>query len=162
MWYRVCIFLLCCGCSVQPLYEFNTGTETETESESRNSVFVNVIAGKNGQMLRGYLQDLIRDLDISSNERYILSVVLKEIHIPYALADDGNAQRLKINFVADVTLRNFNGEDLLTTSIAESTTRNIASSQGDILLSMYDRVNGSVLKGLAFRIVENLKMALAK
>ena len=167
MWYRVCIFLLCCGCSVKPLYELKTEAGSETESEAgavapfRNNIFVNVVAGKNGQMLRGYLQDLIRDLDIS-DEHYTLSVTLREVHIPYALADDGNAQRLKINFIADVDLKNFEGESVLSTSVSESTTRNVASSQGDILLSMYDRVNGSVLKGLAFRIVENLRLTLAK
>ena len=159
MWYRVGILLLCAGCSVQPLYEFKT--RTGAESESRNNIFVKVIPGKNGQMLRGYLQDLIRDLDIS-DEKYVLSVTLTEIEIPYALADDGNAQRKKINFVANVSLKNFEGKNVLVTSISESTTRNVASSQGDILLSMYDRVNGSVLKGLAFRIIENIKVALGK
>ena len=161
MWYRVCILLLCCGCSVQPLYEFKT--RTETKSESRNSIFVNVIAGKNGQILRGYLQDLVRDLDISNgNEKYVLSVTLTEIEIPYALADDGNAQRRKINFIANINLKNIKGENVLATSVSESTTRNVSSSQGDILLSMYDRVNDSVLKDLAFRIIENVKVALEK
>lgn len=112
-------------------------------------------------MLRGYLQDLIRDLDIS-DEKYVLSVTLTEIEIPYALADDGNAQRKKINFIANINLKNFKGENILVTSVSESTTRNVSSSQGDILLSMYDRVNDSVLKGLAFRIIENVKIALGK
>jgi len=122
---------------------------------------VSVIAGKNGQMLRGYLQDLIRDLDVS-NEKYVLSVNLKENRIPYALADDCNAQRLKINLVANVILKNLEGKNVVTTSVSGSTTRNIANAQGDVLLSMYDGVNGAVLKDLAFRIVENLKVALRK
>ena len=122
---------------------------------------MDVIAGKNGQMLRGYLQDLIRDLDIS-DEKYVLSVALAEDHIHYALADDCNAQRLKINLVANITLTNSEGKKVVSTSVSESTTRNIASAQGDVLLSMYDKVNGFVLKNLAFRIVENLKVALIK
>lgn len=155
MWYRLGIFLLCCGCSVRPLHEFRT------ESEYQSNIYVNVIAGKNGQMLRGYLLDLIRDLDIS-NEKYVLSVNLKENRIPYALADDCNAQRLKINLVANVVLKNLEGKSVVTTSVSGSTTRNIANAQGDVLLSMYDGVNGAVLKDLAFRIVENLKVALRK
>ena len=155
MWYRLGIFLLCCGCSVRPLHEFRT------ESEYQNNIYVDVIAGKNGQMLRGYLQDLIRGLDVS-NERYILSVNLKEHQTRYALADDCNAQRLKINLVANVVLKNSEGKNVVVTSVSGSTTRNIANAQGDVLLSMYDGVNGSVLKDLAFRIVENLKVALTK
>lgn len=155
MWYRLGIFLLCCGCSVRPLHEFRT------ESEYQNNIYVDVISGKNGQMLRGYLLDLIRDLDIS-NEKYVLSVNLKENRIPYALADDCNAQRLKINLVANVVLKNLEGKSVVTTSVSGSTTRNIANAQGDVLLSMYDGVNGAVLKDLAFRIVENLKVALRK
>lgn len=155
MWYRLGIFLLCCGCSVRPLHEFRT------ESEYQNNIYVDVIAGKNGQMLRGYLQDLIRDLDIS-DEKYILSVNLQEKRISYALADDCNAQRVKINLIANIVLKNAEGTDVVVTSVTGSTTRNIANAQGDVLLSMYDGVNGATLKDLAFRIVENLKVALAK
>lgn len=131
------------------------------ESEHHSNIHVGVIAGKNGQMLRGYLQDLVRDLDIS-NERYLLSVVLTENHVRYALADDCNAQRLKINLITNVSLKNSEGKEVISTSVSESTTRNIANAQGDVLLSMYDRVDGAVLKNLAFRIVENLKVALVK
>ena len=157
MLYRVCIicFLFCGGCSIQPLYELRT------ESDYHNNIRVNVIAGKNGQRLRGYLQDLIRDLDIS-DENYVLSVTLTEKEIPYALADDCNAQRLRINLIAKFVLKNLKGNEIVSASISESTTRNIASAQGDVLLSMYDKVNGSMLKNLAFRIVENLKVALKK
>ena len=146
---------MCCGCSIRPLHELKTGAEYQS------NIRVNVVAGKNGQVLRGYLQDLVRDLDISS-EGYVLSVNLKENKIPYALADDCNAQRLKINLVANVVLKNSEGKSILVTTVSGTTTRNIASAQGDVLLSMYDRVDGSVLKDLAFRIVENLKVALAK
>ena len=146
---------MCCGCSIRPLHEFKTGTEYQ------NNIYVDVVAGKSGQVLRGYLQDLIRDLDISG-KRYVLSVNLKENKIPYALADDCNAQRLKINLIANVVLKNSEGKDIVVTSVSGATSRNIASAQGDVLLSMYDRVDGSVLKDLAFRIVENLKVALAK
>lgn len=122
---------------------------------------MDVIAGKNGQMLRGYLQDLIRDLDIS-DEKYILSVNLKEKRIPYSLADNCNAQRVKINLIANIVLKNAEGKNVVTISVTGSTTRNIANAQGDVLLSMYDGINGAVLKDLAFRIVENLKVALTK
>ena len=155
MWYRLGIFLLCCGCSVRPLHEFRT------ESEYQNNIHVDVIAEKNGQMLRGYLQDLIRDLDVS-DEKYVLSVNLQEKRIPYALADDCNAQRVKINLIANIVLKNAEGKNVVVTSVTGSTTRNIANAQGDVLLSMYDGVGDAVLKDLAFRIVENLKIALVK
>ena len=122
---------------------------------------MDVIAEKSGQMLRGYLQDLIRDLSIS-DEQYVLSVTLTENDIPYALADDCNAQRLKINLIADVVLKDSKGKEIVSTSVSETTARNIASAQGDVLLSMYDKVNGSMLKNLAFRIIENLKVTLKK
>ncbi len=145
--------LFCGGCSIQPLYKL------EAKSDCRNRIYVDVIPEKSGQMLRGYLQDLIRDLYIS-DEQYVLSVTLVENDIPYALADDCNAQRLRINLIANVVLKDSKEKDIVSTSISESTSRNIASAQGDVLLSMYDRVNGPMLKNLAFRIVENLKVAL--
>lgn len=122
---------------------------------------MDVVAEKNGQMLRGYLQDLIRDLDVS-DEKYVLSVNLQEKRIPYALADDCNAQRVKINLIANIVLKNAEGKNVVVTSVTGSTTRNIANAQGDVLLSMYDGVGDAVLKDLAFRIVENLKIALVK
>ncbi len=131
------------------------------ESEHRSHIYVDVIPGKNGQMLRGYLQDLIRDLCIS-DKQYVLSVTLTENDIPYALADDYNAQRLRINLIANVVLKDSEGKEVISTSVSESTARNIASAQGDVLLSIYDKVNGSILKNLSFRIVENLKVALRK
>ncbi len=146
--------MLCSGCSIHPLHE-------KIETEVQNRIYVSVIAGKNGQVLRGYLQDLIRDLDVS-DKHCVLSVNLREDDIRYALADDGNNQRLKINLTADVTLRDSEGKDLVVTSVYGSTTRNIASAQGDVLLSMYDKANGIILKDLAFRIIENLKVALIK
>lgn len=146
---------MCCGCSVRPLHELRT------ESGYQNNIYVDVIAGKNGQILRGYLQDLIRDLDVS-NERHILSITLTENEVPYALADDCNAQRLKINLNANISLKNSEGKEVISTFVSESTTRNVASAQGDVLLSMYDKVNSSVLKNLAFRIIENLKVAFVK
>ncbi len=146
---------MCCGCSIRPLHELRV------KSEYQSSIYVDVIEGKNGQILRGYLQDLIRDLDILSGS-YVLSVILTEKEFPYALADDCNAQRLKINLVANIVLKNSTGKEVISTSVSESTTRNIASAQGDVLLSMYDKVNASALNNLAFRIVENLKVALEK
>lgn len=112
-------------------------------------------------MLRGYLQDLIRDLDISE-EKHVLTVFLAERDIPYALADNLNAQRKKIDFITKIVLKNSEGKEVVSTTVSESTTRNVGSAQGDVLLSMYDKANGSVLKNLAFRIVENLKVALVK
>lgn len=158
MWYKIsviCLLFFCGGCSIQPLYEF------EDESDYQKNIRVDVIFGKNGQKLRGYLQDLIRDLDIS-DENYTLSVTLTENDVPYALADDYNAQRLRINLIANVVLKDSKGKEIVSAYISESTTRNIASAQGDVLLSMYDKVNGSMLKNLAFRIVENLRVALRK
>ena len=147
--------MLCSGCSIQPLYELRP------ESGYQNNIYVGVISGKKGQMLRGYLQDLIRDLDIT-DEQYVLSVNLREKEIPYALADDCNAQRLRISLVADVVLKDSIGNEVVSISVSESAARNVASAQGDVLLSMYDKVNGSMLKNFAFRIVENLKVALRK
>lgn len=165
MWYRVNVLLLssclllCGGCSVRPLHELES--KYKPQNDICGNIYVDVIAGKDGQMLRGHLQDLIRDLSIT-NDRYVLSVVLRENRVPYALADDCNAQRLKINLFADVKLKTLSGKNVLATSVTDSITRNIANAQGDIQLSMYDRVNSLVLKNLAFKIVENLKVALRK
>lgn len=153
--YKALILLLCSGCSVQPLYEL------KTENNVQSNIFVEVIAGKSGQILRGYLQDSIRDLDIT-NEEYTLAVDLKEQYTPYALTNEGYSQRLKTTLTANVTLKDSNNDEVIQLSLTESSSRNIANSQGDILLLMYDKANTLALKNLANRIVENLKVALRK
>ena len=47
-------------------------------------------------------------------------------------------------------------------NISVSTTYNIARAQGEVMLSLYGRINSALLKELARRIVENIKMNLEK
>lgn len=130
-----------------------------SSSNHSGNISVKMIPGRHGQKLYGYLVDSIRDLGISK-KHYDLSVTLTEKEIPYALADDGNAQRLKVIFTAKVILKDSKGNIALDTDVRTSATKNIASSQGNVLLSMYNVVNDSVIKDLAFRIVENISVAI--
>lgn len=158
LWYKTLALLLCTGCTIQPLYE--TKTESQVQTNGSN-IFVEVISGKNGQVLRGYLQDLIRDLNVT-DKPYTLSVSLDEKYVPYALTNEGYAQRLKINLTATVKLKDSNQKELVTLTVYESSSRNMSNSQEDILLLMYDKANALALKKLAFRIIENLKVVLKK
>lgn len=149
---------------MHPLYDHSpppsnkSGTQTE-----RPSVYVDIIAGRDGQKLYGCLCDLIRDLDLHGNRGpYRLTVSLSKNEVPYALDDSGNAQRLRVTFIAKVVLRDKNNAVVLDCPISASITRNIASISGDILMSMYGSTNDSVIKELAFRIIENVKISLTK
>lgn len=118
-----------------------------------------MIAGRYGQMLYGYLVDSVRDLNLA-NGKYRLTVTLFTKEIPYAFADDGNAQRMKTILTAKVILKNLENEIVLDTLVSVSATKNIASSQGDVLLSMYNSVNDLVMKNLSERIIENIKLKM--
>ncbi len=151
-WCKVCLCLFLAGCSIHPLYEQN-------KEVSSDKIKISMIHGREGQKLYGFLEDLLRDINFA-DKQYWLNVNLTSESIPYALANDGNAQRLKIIFVAQVLLKNNQGEVVLDTLVKSSATRNISSSQGDALLSMYDANDNAVLKELAFKIVEYIKVAL--
>lgn len=147
---------------MHPLYDSpslsnkNNGIHTE-----KQSIFVDVIAERDGQKLYGYLYDLIRDLDLRGDRGpYRLTVSLSKNEVPYALDDGGNAQRLRVTFIAKVVLKDKKGTIILDTPITASITRNIASISGDILMSMYGSANNSLIKELALRIIENVKVAL--
>ena len=149
---------------MHPLYDSPTPLNKSIGAQAEKAgVYVDVIAERDGQKLYGYLCDLIRDLDLWGDRApYRLTVSLSKNEVPYALDDGGNAQRLRVTFIAKVVLRDKQAAVILDTPITASITRNIASASGDILMSMYGSNNDSLIKELAFRIIENVKISLTK
>ncbi|MBE6447359.1 MAG: hypothetical protein E7015_02610 [Alphaproteobacteria bacterium] len=145
--------LLCVSCSMHPLY---SGSYCRSSS---GSISVNTIPGRAGQRLYGFLEDYIRDIR-PADKTYRLNVNLSIQTVPYALADDGNAQRLKVIFTADTILKDYFGTVIFHAPIRTTGSRNIVSSQGDVLLNIYEMNDSNELRDLAFKIVEQIKISI--
>jgi hypothetical protein len=127
---------------------------------NHGGVAVDVIAERDGQILRGYLMDSFRDLNFSKC-RYRLTIQLSSLEKPFAFASDGNAKRLRLYYTADVTLKDSQQKTLFHKLINVSRSSNISSAQGEVVFSLYGRNSGILLKELSARIIENIKVFLS-
>ncbi|MDR2107774.1 MAG: hypothetical protein LBO73_04655 [Holosporaceae bacterium] len=119
-----------------------------------------MIAERDGQKLRNFITDSVRDLGLAQ-KHYRLTIKPIYSEKPFAMSSDGNATRIMISYVADVTLRNEKGEVIFNRPISIFTGSNIANAQGEVILSMYGRNNSVLLKELSDRIIESVRMFLS-
>jgi hypothetical protein len=153
LWSRILFFLLCTGCSVNPLYD------GDSQSGEAQNFELDIIAEREGQKLRGYIMDSLRDLSFSG-KRYRLTIQLARSETPFAFTTDGNARRLRISYTANVTLKNEKREVIFSRPISVHTSSNISSAQGGVVLSLYGHNNSALLRELSNRIIENIKVFL--
>lgn len=143
------------GCSVRPLYDDATAGDENKPS----TVKVDIIANRDGQKLRSYLLDYLRDIQFT-NQKLRLIVTLSTVEKSFALDNAGGAHRLLSTSTAKVILKNENKKIIMDKNISISTTYNIARAQGEVMLSLYGRINPALLKELARRIVESIRINL--
>ncbi len=148
--------LVISGCSVRPLYDGATSCDGKS-----SSIKVDVIANRDGQKLRSYLIDYLRDISFT-DRKLRLTVTLSTVEKSFALDNTGAAHRLLSTSTAKVILRDENKKVIMDKNISMSTSYNIARAQGEVMLSLYGRMNSALLKELARRIVENIRMNLEK
>lgn len=145
------IFLMLVGCAVSPLYQQDKPAESH--------VYVDVIAERDGQQLRRYLKNNLRDIPFSS-QKYRLTVTLKTVERQFAEMTDESAQRVEIRHIAHVILRNSGKQIVFEDDIIAASSNNISSGHGDVIFSLYGRNNRNLLKELSIRIVEQIRMRL--
>ena len=126
-----------------------------------SSIKVDVIANRDGQKLRSYLIDYLRDISFT-NRKLRLTVTLSTVAKSFALDHKGAAHRLLSTSTAKVILKDENKKVIMDKNVSMSTSYNIARAQGEVMLSLYGRINSALLKELARRIVENIRMNLEK
>lgn len=143
------------GCSVRPLYE----DAVSGGDERAASITVDIIANRDGQKLRLYLQQALRDIQFT-NKKMRLTVTLTLTNKTFALDTDGYAKRLLSTYEANIVLKDDEGRKIIDKNISSSVTYNIAQTQGEVMLSLYGRNNSAFLKEIARRIVESIRMAL--
>ena len=151
-WCSILLFLA--GCSVRPLYE-----DATTSNGEQSAIKVDVIPNRDGQKLRSYLLDYLRDVQFTQ-EKMRLSTSLGLYEKSFALDSSGYSHRLLSTYTAHITLRNSDRKVIMNKTISVSTQYNIAQTQGEMMLSLYGRNNSGMLKELAHRIVENIRMTL--
>jgi hypothetical protein len=120
---------------------------------------VDVIAERDGQKLRGFILDALRDLRFTKN-RYRLTITLAYNENTYAYSPDGNANRLQILYIANVILRDARGNEIFSQPISTHTNVNIADGHGEVLLALYGRNNSILLRELSNRIIQNIRVFL--
>jgi hypothetical protein len=130
----------------------------EESSETRR-IHVDVIAERDGQKLRGFILNTLRDLRFAK-KKYRLKITLLYTEKPFAYSTDGNAKRLRLSYTANVILKNENGDEIFSRPISVHTSSNIASAHGEVVLVLYGRNNNALLRELSGRIVENIKVFL--
>ncbi|MDR1334890.1 MAG: hypothetical protein LBJ19_01265 [Holosporaceae bacterium] len=145
------------SCSVSPLYD-----ECCSEPQATSAgVTVGVIGECDGQKLRSYLIDLFRDFPVKGNG-YLLDVRLSRSEKSFAFEQDGYAKRRLFIYVADVNLLNSDRKLLMQRQIKVYVSYNISSGQWGIEVSLYGRHNNIMMRELAHRIVEAVKVFLSK
>ena len=145
-------FFLCVGCSVKPLYNCKVPSD--------NQMNVDVIAERDGQKLRGFIVDSLRDLGFT-DKKYRLTITLTYVEKPFAHSTAGNANRVQLSYTANVIMKNEKREIVFRRPISVFTSNNISSASGEVLLSLYGRNNNTLLKELSCRIVESLRVFLS-
>lgn len=126
---------------------------------SSGSITVDVIAEREGQMLRRHLSDMFRDLDFVK-KKYFLTTKLSCTENPFAYADDGNAKRIQLIYKAHIVLQDEYRNPILERTVTATVSGNISNAQGEVVLSLYGRNNNAVLRELSARIVENIRVFL--
>ena len=154
--FKILTFFFCIGCSVSPLYD----KSSMTTNDEGSSILVDIIAERDGQILRRCLMDSFRDLNFHK-QKCCLTILLNSIEKPFAFASDGNAKRLRLFYNADVTFKDKMRKTLFHRFISVSRSSNISSAQGEVVLSLYSRGSLPLLKELSDRIVENIKVFLS-
>lgn len=154
IFFAMVIFLA--GCSVSPLYD----DETRAHEPSKN-IKVGVIAGREGQKLRGFLIDMFRDVSYGRNQ-YELQINLTRGEDTYAINEFGNATRVMFSYTASVMFSELvTRKVLLKRDFKVYNSYNI-SDQGDVILVIYGNLNVALLKELAGQISENVKIAISQ
>ncbi|GHT97643.1 hypothetical protein FACS1894126_2080 [Alphaproteobacteria bacterium] len=139
---------------------------TSPDAESATTgcpIDVDVIAEREGQKLRSYLLDTLRDIKISQksvDKHFRLKITLTSSEKKYAFSTDGNAKRILFSYVAHTQLLDENKNVLMNRDIYVSTGYNISHPHGEISLSIYGRNNEALIKELGYKILENVKMCL--
>jgi hypothetical protein len=156
------MILLCCilfsGCSVEPLYDKRNDSNDLLQVRD-SCIEVDIIAERDGQKLRNFLMDSLRDLNLTE-KKYRLIIRLSDEEKAFAFATDGNAKRLRLSYIANVALVNQIGKEVFSQSVTVSSNSNIANAHGEVLLSLYRRNSTPLLKELSARIVESVRIAL--
>jgi hypothetical protein len=118
-----------------------------------------VIAERDGQKLRGFILDALRDLRFAK-KKYRLTITMAYSEKPFAYSSDGNAKRLQLLYTANVLLRDGSGREIFSQPISVHAGSNISDACGEVTLILYGRNNSALLKELSNRIIENIKVFL--
>ena len=145
------LFLSACS-NIRPLYD------DDYRAKGAGKIEIDVIAERDGQKLRTYLQDKLEDMALPFEKKHILSIKLESSEKQFAFTKDGNASREIFSYSADVALKNSERQTVWQREISVSTEYNVSHTQGSITLSLYGRNNDALIRELGDKIIENLRM----
>ena len=137
------LFLSACS-NIRPLYD--------DDYRAKGKIEIDVIAERDGQKLRTYLQDKLEDMALPFEKKHILSIKLESDEKQFAFTKDGNASREIFSYSADVALKNSERQVVWQREIYVSTEYNVSHTQGSITLSLYGRNNDTLIRELGDKL----------
>lgn len=146
----VVFFLSLCvsGCSVQPLY---TGGQPISSSPT-----IRMIPGRTGQILHAELCKLFKSFPHDLG-RYIIRISLDRQQSLTAYDTHGIANRLNIQYIANVTLSDpVENKLILQKNVTVDQGSSISGSAGEIITSLYTDYEKTLIKVLAEKIFKML------
>lgn len=153
--------LLLSGCAVRPLYyDGEEGITQKGSGKDYGNISVASIPNRDGQKLRSYLRDYLRNV---RSPKMHLKIDLELKEKSFALDSAGGAHRILATYIAKATLtRDSDKKVVLERTFTASNTYNIARAQGEVILSLYGRNDFVLLKELAKRVGEQVSIELSK
>lgn len=101
------------GCGFQPLYgERSAGAGSVTQAEL-SAVQIDLIANREGQMLRNELLDRFQPAGAAAKPRYALAVGLSVQRVGLGIRTDETATRANLVMVADYAVRDLSNGNLM-------------------------------------------------
>lgn len=155
--------LLMPGCTVRPLYydgEEDTAKRgaAKRSDEDYGNISIASIPNRDGQKLRSYLRDYLRNV---RSPKMHLKVDLELKEKSFALDSKGGAHRILATYIAKATLTKDSDHSIVfERTFTASNTYNIARAQGEVMLSLYGRNDFVLLKELARRVGEGIKISV--
>lgn len=151
------------GCKMRPLYSHAdklSTNESVIDSSCSFSIKSKKSAERDGQKLRIYVNDNLRNLHLL-DDKYNITIELDRQEKSYAVGMDSNAKRLLFSYIADIVIIDNHTMKVCYNKKVVVKSMNNISAQGDVLFSIYRRYDDHLLKELAYRLVENIKVFLS-
>lgn len=146
------------GCGFSPVYAKREGSDSTRFS----SIHVMPVAGRNGQILKASLEDLMGIDEENIDTPYQLESSMTVDYIPVVIESDGTVSRYRIDITIPVNLKeNSSGASAFSTRVRRSVSYSVSQSDYSSYISSTDALERGI-KEASYDIVQRISAFLAK